>query len=82
MNLDEARDKSSENRFASSKFISHERKKNKTLIPYIYNIFQQKTFFSKSPRQKTFEIPHFNEYFDIFWRNLMTSQWRRSGFAR
>ena len=63
MNLDEARDKSREPRSGSQK-ICHclnqvhfpWTQKNKTLIPYIYNIFQQKNFFSKSSRQKTFEI--------------------------
>ena len=62
MNLGEARDKSREPRSGSRK-ICHcltqvhfpWTQKNKTLIPYIYNTFQQKTFF-KSPRQKPFEI--------------------------
>ena len=52
MNLGEARDKSREPRSGSRK-IFHcltqvhfpWTQKNKTLIPYIYNIFQQKTFF-------------------------------------
>ena len=59
---------------------------------------QIKNFILKAPDKKTFEIlskigcqwPLFNEYkmsilltyFVIFWRNLMTSQWRRYGFAR
>ena len=57
MNLGEARDKSRES-WSDSRKICHSliqvhfpwMQKNKTLIPYIYNIFEQKTFF-KSPKE-------------------------------
>ena len=59
MNLDEARDKSREPRSGYRK-ICHcltqvhfpWMQENKTLIPYIYNIFQRKTFFLKAPEKK------------------------------
>ena len=52
MNLDEARDKSREPQSGSRKLCHcltqvyfQLMQENKTLIPYIYNIFQYKTFF-------------------------------------
>ena len=80
---------------ASPKFISHERRKIRHSF-LIFTISSNKKYYSESPRQKKKKLkidwqwPHFNEYkmsilltyFVVFWRNHMTSQWRRSGFAR